>query len=188
MTPYPFPGKALGLFQLEQPEFTGVMLSTVSGGGPNNGITYFTTPVATNGSLVATHPGLDPATGPDSTSSGYKQWKGWYDDQNGTGGGTCGASDIVTLKANVERHEGVTQASNSHYGVANNVFQSTQVQLRFEKLYSQQGNAQLLRVAVSTWVNFNNNEIHSAQQAFDSLDTPTVFAIGCTLDFTPNDP
>ena len=119
MTPYPLPKTDLGVFGLWSPAISINLTATVDS-GPNVGLSYLTAPIPGATASISIHPGLvPPPAGLSPGQPGFMPWHKWWYDQNGIGSGTCTASDLPTLRTNVERHEGVTMASNSHYGKAN---------------------------------------------------------------------
>ncbi|MGH7562814.1 MAG: hypothetical protein ACREK5_00095 [Gemmatimonadota bacterium] len=162
----------------------------IVGTGPNTGLVYILDPVIVDEGLVGIHPGLEPT--PPGLMPGdpeYMPWHEWYDDQNGQGSETCGPADIAFLRQEVERHEGLTLASNSHVGVANQVMSAEQVQQRLEELYAESEPDLRSRIDQEFKNIFNKGPYRKAQDNFDKIDTPLVFAaLGCSLDFKPNDP
>jgi predicted secreted Zn-dependent protease len=96
-------------------------------------------------------------------------------------------SDIPTLLAAVERHEGIQVVSNSHPGVANQVFAQLNPQDTIEALYTKASDA-VLRAEVDTAVTriFASQAYRSAQAQFDTTDIPIVLnSAGCSFDFVP---
>jgi len=80
-------------------------------------------------------------------------------------------------------------ASNSHFGVANQQFALLQPHLMVEAFFSQKndnGFRQDLQTLVANFI--NTGPYRAAQQQFDQVDTPTVFAIGCSLDYNLQNP
>lgn len=189
IAPYAVPGTDLGVFQLVTPDSASITLDRASD-GPNDGLAYIKDPIQVTDYMVGLYPGLQPPPNPEppSSSPDYRAWYGWYDDQNGVGSGTCAAADLVTLLNNVDRHEGTTMASNSHFGVANNQFTTLHPQTALEALYTQKSDAELRKSidkAVTKFV--NGGPYNKAQRQFDKNDTKNVFNIGCTLDFNAVD-
>jgi hypothetical protein len=183
MTDYPLPGTRLGMFQVEVPSTTNLALAR-PGDGPNKGLAYVRDPLPISGYLVATHPAVYPPTQSTPTDS-----KKWYKDQNGKGSGTCATpAQIATLAANVERHEGVTKSSNSHFGVANQQFAQLQPHMQFEALYSPDAdNPFRSQVDQKLQDFFNTGPYRTAQAQFDTIDTPLVLnSANCMFDFNPN--
>lgn len=129
---------------------------------------------------------MDIAESPPATDPSYREWHRWFDDQDGTGSGSCEKTDIPLLRANVDRHEGVTRAANSHFGTANSLFQSLRPQDRLEALVSTDGSQDLTNKAIAEWGAFiASAEYQEGQAEFERIDGPTVHDIGCTLDFLP---
>lgn len=106
------------------------------------------------------------------------------------GSGTCYHSALAQFRHNVERHEGLTLANNSHVGVANGSFRSDSVQRRFERICSQVDSGDVkYRVVVMFDSLVGPGSAYRARQAkFDSTDTQTVYNIGCSLDYNRSDP
>lgn len=186
---YAVPGTDLGVFQLETPDAASISLGRASK-GPNDGLAYVEDPIEVTNYMVGLYPGLQPPPNPEPppTSPDYRAWYGWYDDQNGVGSGTCAAADVATLLSNVDRHEGSTMASNSHFGVANTQFATLHPQSALEALYTSKSDAELRKnidKAVTKFV--NGGQYRKAQQQFDKNDTKNVFNIGCMLDFNAFD-
>jgi hypothetical protein len=152
--------------------------------GPNAGLMYYTErpPYISSGASVAMHPALyPPATHPATQQ--------WYNDQNGSPSGTCTQAEVPLLRAEAERHEGLTQAANSHYGVANQAFLTHRPDRTLEALY-------LFRVpkdrvhlrAYRVYRNFVTGPSHAMQQAFDTSDYPLILAkFSCQFDFNQAD-
>jgi hypothetical protein len=184
MTDFPVVNTRLGLFSPDLPNTTNLPLSRPAA-GPNKGLAYITDPLQVTGYLIVTHPALYPPT--HSTPNGSKKW---YKDQDGKGSGNCSTTaQIATLASSVERHEGLTQASNSHFGVANQQFTQLQPQVQMEALYGT-ANDVTFRAQVEQKVLdfFNTGPYQAAQAQFESTDTPVVLnSAGCTFDYNPND-
>jgi hypothetical protein len=121
----------------------------------------------------------------------------WFDDQNGTGSGTCPQSDVVHLLANVDRHEGTTQSATSHFGVANNQFALLKPHEKFEVLYTGKDDSEFRKLIRKTWLEFDKKggPYRTAHEQFDVNDTPAVFTNGvtktkgksCKFDFNRSD-
>jgi hypothetical protein len=91
----------------------------------------------------------------------------------------------------VERHEGVTQAANSHWGIAQQAYQNLSPEQQIERLYTQVPIDDFLRTDVWTaWVDFHNSgPYHTMQTNFDQADYPLIAnSLGCGLDYNPLDP
>lgn len=185
MRPTPQVNRPIGVSAPEIPDLNALPLATAAA-GPNTGLSFVPDPVTLDTWQVGIHPALEPT--PAGLSPGdpaYMPWHAWYDDQNGIGGGTCGPADIARLRQEVERHEGVTLAPNSHLGVANTVLAAERPERRLESLYTDVSQAELRTPIQGELTNFfNRGAYRRAQDRFDRQDTPTVFAVlGCTLDF-----
>lgn len=193
MQDYPPNGIAFGRHQLGYLATDSIQIRTAQS-GPNAGYLYLGAPVQILPSTIYVHPALyllhslPPPLGP--SSPGYSDWRDFYNDQNGIGSGTCYHAAIAHFRRNVERHEGVTLASNSHVGVANRSFRTDSVQSRFERLYSQVDSGDVkYRVVVSFDSLIGPGSAYRARQAqFDSTDTPNVYNIGCSLDMNRSNP
>jgi hypothetical protein len=182
MTESILPGTTLGVFSVDDPNvLTPDVKRAIA--GPNTGFAFLLNPIAVSSYEVAVNPGIVPP-GP-STPAGSVTW---YNDQNGLGSGTCLAPDLATLLSSVDRHEGVTQAANSHFGVANTQFSLLRPDRLLEKLVTQGSDTQLRALVEKTFSDFKTKGAYrAAQRQFDAVDTPIVNAIGCTLDLNPND-
>jgi hypothetical protein len=188
MTGYPTNGH-LGNFGLNGLNPFSTPIDSVSS-GLNSGLMYFMhrPPFIGSGSSIYIHPGLYPATG--GGTPGHSEAQRWYNDQNGTPRGTCSQSDIPLLRTEVERHEGVTQAYDSHYGVANRQFLARRPERALEALYLfRVPQARLQMRAYRIYERFVTGPAHAAQDAFDNVDRPLVLAkFSCQFDFTRSNP
>lgn len=200
MQPYPAPGttttpSTFGRFRLNQPDFRVLPVIRITE-GPNNGDAILGAALQLPRSTVFIHPALTPT--PSTVSPGtsaYQPWHAWYDDQNGKPSGTCRPNQIATFKSNVERHEGVTMASNSHWGKANTAFANGNLQGKMESLSAtiQPDEAPVdfderLRFEANlAYDEFLAKTYYPVQDQFDIADTPNVYNIGCNLDFNLSD-
>lgn len=188
MTPFPLQDSILGGFALSDIDSTAINVAQVVG-GPNAGVWYMrdNPRLEEPGSNVVLHPALYPP--PAGGSWGRPEYQQWYNDQNRRGSGTCDTTVVARLAAEVERHEGVTMAANSHYGVANRVLASDKLHERMERLVTVGGSGDQLRsAAMQEWRAFRRDRIEPEQAAFDSVDYPKVLAaLGCTVDYNPRD-
>ncbi|HEX6042444.1 hypothetical protein, partial [Longimicrobium sp.] len=108
-------------------------------GGPNGGLMYLAEPWPAVDFSIVLHPGLyGDASAPEAA-------RRWHADQNGRGSGTCTQSVFAALEPAVRRHEGVTKAPNSHWGVAQSYFQGSETEQLMEKVYRQTTDAGLVR-------------------------------------------
>jgi hypothetical protein len=192
MKNYPPSGDAYGRHELGYLDFDHMQFRHPET-GPNAGLFYLSAPAQILPSTIHLHPALYlPNSLPsnlDSLSAGYSDWKAWYDDQNGHGSGSCGPGQVAVLRANVERHEGVTLATDSHVGVANRSFIENKFQRRLERVVSESDSTDVkyrLSVVFQRLTDAGS-AYHQRQVAFDTKDTPTVFALGCTLDSNRHD-
>lgn len=155
-----------------------------TGSGPNNGLSYFRErpPFIARGATIATHPVLYPPT--PGTNWANVEYQRWYNDQNGRPRGTCTQADIPLLRAEVERHEGLTMATNSHFGIANTAFLTHRPESRLEALYGyNMPEARLRHEAYNVYLRFVRNQVSPAQRTFDSADYARIQAtLGCLLD------
>lgn len=176
---YPSNG-TLGFFWFEDPSPGDTPVDQAQS-GPNAGLWFLRDSVATPQAIYAyTHPGLY------ASASGGRPW---YADQNGSGTGTCTQSVLPQLAGLAEVHEGVTQAGNSHYGVTNGVFAKEALADQFERLYTARSEAELRTLAARLYERFRNGPYDREQANFDRKDRPRIFgALGCTLDFNPQNP
>ena len=137
MQPYPPDGRAFGRHERGQLAFDSMEIRMATT-GPNAGYFYLTAPVRILPSKIWVHPALyllnSLPAGVGPSSPGYSDWLAFYNDQNGFGSGDCSKPAVARFRRNVERHEGVTLADNSHVGVANRSFRSDSIQKRFERV------------------------------------------------------
>lgn len=189
MADYPPAGIAYGRFKPEWPDFTKVHAHGIDA-GPNAGLWFLPDPIELPQPVAFVHPALYFPTLPaplGSESPGYSQWILWYNDQNGRPAGTCRPQEVTQFRINVEVHEGVTGATNSHWGVGNRVLTNTKLHERFEALTSDQGADDLRFQTNDTWQKWLAGPYRSSQNQFDTSDYPKVFDLGCSLDSNPND-
>jgi hypothetical protein len=192
MAHYPPDGLAFGRHQRGALDSLNMQVRRVDR-GPNTGYWYLGAPIRILPSTIYVHPALylpsSLPSGLNSHSPGYHDWRDFYNDQNGVGSGTCQAADVVTFRRNVERHEGVTLANNSHVGIANFSFRRDSAQSRMERIVRVDSGAVRQGIAV-LWDSLTNRTsgYRQLQAHFDSTDTPNVYNIGCTLDMDRSDP
>jgi hypothetical protein len=188
MTAYP-PADGKGtlgnaLTELDQPKVLAVRMA-IPGSGPNTGLAYFVDPFPDFNFSIYLHPALfdDPAN-PGAPA------QVWHADQNGLGSGTCTQAVFGPLVTEVRRHEGATQAPNSHWGIAQAFFQGSPVEQEVEKIYRRTTDPNvLLQAGVDRLSREMRNSLQPLQQAFDNTDTPALIAgLGCRLDHNRNDP
>lgn len=188
MTAYP-PADGKGtlgnaLTELDEPRVLAVRMA-IPDRGPNAGLAYFVDPFPDLNFSIYLHPALfnDPAN-PGSDS------QVWHADQNGIGSGTCTQAVFPHLLAEVRRHEGVTQATNSHWGIAQAFFQGSTVEQEIEKIYKRTTDPNaLLQAGVDRLSREMRTSLKPLQDAFDQTDTPALInGLGCRLDHRRNDP
>jgi hypothetical protein len=114
----------------------------------------------------------------------------WYNDQNGNPSGTCTQAHVPALRTQVERHEGLTLASNSHAGVANQQFTTARPHVALESLYQFRVTSEQLRnAAFAAYARFITGPNAAAQSAFDLSDYPLIAAsMPCLFDLNPTNP
>jgi hypothetical protein len=177
MTAFPSNG-VMGNFSLNGLNPFSTPIDSVAS-GPNAGLMYYTErpPYIGNGATVAMHPGLYPPASPPDAQR-------WYDDQNGTPSGTCTQADITLLRAEAERHEGLTQAPNSHYGIANQAFLTHRPDRTLEELYRfRVPKARMHDHAYRVYRSFVVGPQHNMQNPFDNSDYPLILAkFTCQFD------
>ena len=200
MEPYPAPGtpdapSSFGRFVLNWPDFTALSVIRITE-GPNDGDGILASALQMPQTTIFIHPALTPTpSGLSPGMPGYMPWHAWYDDQNGKPSGTCRPKDVAKFKSNVERHEGVTMASNSHWGRTNTAFANANLQGQMERLSTTIQSGEALanlesRVRFEAHVVFNEfmtNTYYPIQSKFDTDDTANVYNIGCALDFNLED-
>lgn len=155
--------------------------------GPNTGLMYYLQqpPFSGVGASIATHPAMYPPAGGVWSHPSHQRW---YNDQNGRPAGTCNQGDVAYLRQQVERHEGVTQAANSHYGVLNKAFQDHRPDKTLEELYMfRVPSSRLHARAFALYRNFLRGPTASMQNAFDAADKVPPATYHCRFDFNPND-
>lgn len=191
MQPYPAQGTPIGGARPEpDPNVWPTLPITRPTQGPNTGLGFLTSPLPDFPWKVYMHPALYPTpAGLQAGQPGYQPWHRWNDDQNGQGSGTCTAAVFTTLIPEVERHEGVTGAPDSHYGVAIKAYNDLKPQQRIERLYTAADDYALRQRAFNEWMGFHQGGAYqSRQNAFDASDYPKVAAtIGCNLDYNASD-
>jgi hypothetical protein len=185
MTAYP----ANGVMGNARPEMN---LATVNAlpitrpaAGPNTGLAFLTNPWPTVDHTIFIHPALynNPTTPPTPSQV-------WHADQNGQPGGTCSQAMFAILEPFVRRHEGVTQASNSHWGITQRFYQNGNAEQRLEQIYRNTADHAVVRqAAYDEWVRLHSGSHSNQQAAFDAAEYPALSAaIGCNPDNNPNNP
>ena len=170
----------LGLHVASNPKFEVADIGQV-GTGPNTGLYFltkqisfqrspriYTTPAFVRGAVFNDQNGGRGAHLPRCTQG---QWSGVY-------------------QAEAERHEGVTQATNSHWGIYRTQLGVRKLNQEFEGLVSDQGNPYFLLTEIalrySDWL---QNTLLPLQIGLDVQDIGTVIpqTVGCEPDFDPTD-
>lgn len=180
-TAYPRLGAAtFGLYQSRSPDWNDIKTATVTS-GPNTGLSYVLSIPGIPASLIyltfAMFPG-DP----------------WYEAHpvhagplNDLGRQICTQSKIDRLRLDVERHEGVTLADSSHYGIDQKALRDWQLNVDFGGLVvNLPGSPQLVRqqmaLKMATEWKMEREYVREIQDAFDSIDTPAILhALGCSI-------
>ena len=153
--------------------------------GPNAGLLYVRDPWPAFNFSIYLHPALY-----DNPATPGQPWQVWHADQNGVGSGTCTQAVFGILEPAVRRHEGATQASNSHFGIARAFFQTSDVEQDLEKIYRKTTDPSVvMQAGVDRLREVMRTTLTPQQEAFDNTDTPALIAsLGCTLDHRRNDP
>lgn len=115
----------------------------------------------------------------------------FFSDQNGIGSGTCTAADVIVLRNETRRHEGVGLFRNSHVGVTDSLFaQYRPDSTIFELAALRQSKFNFVEAAYNRYVSWVTapSPWMVRQSAFDLVDGPIVNgSISFTLDFNLND-
>ncbi|HEX8673697.1 MAG TPA: hypothetical protein VF710_17510 [Longimicrobium sp.] len=188
MQPYP-PADGKGVLgnaqtELDTAKVLALPLSLVQS-GPNAGLIFVRDPWPAFNFSIQLHPALY-----DDPANPTQPWQVWHADQNGVGSGTCTQAVFGILEPAVRRHEGATQVANSHWGIARDFFQSSNVEQDLEKIYRRTTDPNVvLQAGVNRLRTVIRNNLTPLQEAFDATDTPALIAsLGCTLDHRRNDP
>jgi hypothetical protein len=177
-----YPNGVWGNFGADMNQTTMNAVRVVSApSGPNTGLMYMPDPWPAVESTIYLHPAMY-----NETALGQE----WYKDQNGEGSGTCTPALFGIMVPFAERHEGVTQLPNSHWGITHRMYQDNDYEQRLEKVYRQTTKASEVRqAAYDVFVEFHVNEITPQQDAFDDVEYPAFEAImGCGIDYNRNNP
>lgn len=157
---------------------------TRASSGPNQGLSFLTDPLPTVSHNIYLHPGLEsrPSTPPTPDQV-------WRNDQNGRGDGDCTSSVFGLLRREIERHEGVTQASSSHWGITARFFREQEFEQRLEEQVLVGDEASLRQQAGSVFRQLIGTGPHKeAQETFDRVDRARVNErLGCRLDYMQTD-
>ena len=185
MTAYP----ANGVMGNARPEMNIATVNAIPvtrpAAGPNIGLSFMTNPWPAVDHTIFLHPAMynDPAN-PTSPS------QIWHADQNGTPAGTCTQAMFGILEPFASRHEGATQAANSHWGITQRFYQNSNSEQRLEEIFRNTADPGVVRqAAYDEWVRLHSGTHASQQQAFDGTEYPLLAAaIGCIVDNNPNNP
>jgi hypothetical protein len=154
--------------------------------GPNAGVAFLTNPWPEVESTIYLHPAMY-----DDPAHPNVPWQQWHADQNGKGSGTCTQAVFAYMVPFAERHEGVTEAPNSHWGITQHLYDTNDYEQRLEEVYSQTDRDVVVRsAAYDVFVHLHDQtSVWSAQQAaFDKAEYPLFESgLGCTLDYNLND-
>ncbi len=152
--------------------------------GPNMGLSFLTDPLPTISHSIHIHPGL--YNNPATPTSPDQQWRR---DQDGVGSGNCTSSVFGDLRRTIERHEGVTQANNSHWGITARFFRDHEPEQRIEEVFKNGDEAALRQDVRAAWLRQITTGPHKTQQtAFDVSDYAQIdAALGCALDYNLSD-
>lgn len=189
---FPQAGTTLGTFTLRLLNDESITSSIDSiGAGPNAGFLFLRQAPRFDGvgADITLHPALYPP--PPGAPWSDPEYERWHKDQNRRGSGTCDARVVDRLRIGVERHEGVTLAAESHFGIANRALREMRPQNDLEEWAV----ADRPRLAAGgeiqgIWQEFRDTRLQPKQEAFDKKDYPNVYgpgALGCVLDINPGD-
>jgi hypothetical protein len=157
--------------------------------GPNAGLMYFVDrpPFIFPGATVAVHPALYPPQ--LGKGWGNPAWERWYNDQNGRPSGTCTQAEVPLLRSEVERHEGLTLAPDSHVGVFNRASLQYRPDRDLEALYLfQLPRDQLYTRAYTVYRAFILGNQSNMQNQFDPADYQVIAnKFACKFDLNPID-
>jgi hypothetical protein len=157
--------------------------------GPNTGWVYFLSPLPMHQPQIYIHPALDPAL-PTLTpgTADYADAYYWQQDQDGAGSGTCTQAQIPAVRSEIERHEGVTMVAQSHWGRANAVLASTNLQTRYDRIVTRGGGLNLSQRAVAMYAKWEAQDYLPVQKAFEGTDYPQiVHNAHCHTDYSKTD-
>lgn len=187
---YPYNG-TLGASGPQFPTWFESALVTVTGDGPNTGLAFFTSAFPGGPWANYLHPGLKPPPGGIGPSdAGYMIWDQWHADQNAVGSGTCNQDVFKVLNPEIERHEGVTTAADSHMGVALKAYSDFGLATQIEKVYMLTTALDTVRQAgYDQWSRFHSRSDYVRRQAqYDTAEYAKIrTTIKCTLDYNLRD-
>lgn len=172
--------EALGLYRRRAPRFDDIQIA-IAGAGPNKGLSYVVSIPTIPASLVYVTLALSPGDP-------------WYDAHpnktgplNDLGLPICTKSQIDNLRRETERHEGMTLADNSHYGIDQALLRKWRLGTTIEShvvgvVGSLEQVRQQMALDFETEWKAENAYLSSLQQAFDQTDTPKIFnGLGCSI-------
>lgn len=151
--------------------------------GPNKGLAILADPLPAVEYSIYLHPALYNRPGAGDMA------QHWHEDQNGQGSGTCTQAVFSTLTPEAERHEGVTMAPDSHWGITNDFYQTSNIQEKIEQLVTDRSDRELHELAYNTFAKLHTTGTHKKRQTeFDNKDRPAIYnKLQCTLDYNPKD-
>ena len=106
---------------------------------------------------------------------------------NSLGVRICTQSQIDNLRLQVERHEGITMADNSHFGIDQNLLRLWRLARVFGGLVSAARGTpdaikQQLTLQIATEWKKEADALDPQQNAFDATDTPAIAnSLGCSI-------
>lgn len=173
-------GGTLGLYWRQPPDFEQITVATAAS-GPNQGLSYVLSIPGIPASLInltlALFPG-DPWYNAHPDSSGIR---------NDLGELICTKRQIDGLRLQIERHEGTTMASNSHYGIDQDLLRRWKLGTYMgSRVISVQGSAEQIRqrFALDFAAEWRREDaaLKPLDQAFDATDIPAIYnSLGCSI-------
>jgi hypothetical protein len=170
----------LGLYARQTPDWDQVTVLTAAD-GPNKGLSFVGSVPGIPASLIyltfAIFPG-DPWYTAHPTNPGPV---------NSLGLRICTQSQIDNLRLQVERHEGITMADNSHFGIDQNLLRLWRLARVFGGLVSAAHGTpdaikQQLTLQIATEWKKEADALNPLQNAFDATDTPAITnSLGCSI-------
>lgn len=185
MTPYPNGVWGNGGPDMNQATLNAIPV-TRPAAGPNTGVAFLTNPWPGVEFTIFLHPAM--YNNPGTPASPSQQW---HVDQNGVGSGSCTQSLFAIMAPFAERHEGVTQAANSHFGITQTWYNNNNFEQDLEQIYKQSPrDVDVRRAAYNEFTRLHNTGTYNSLHAtFDAAETPAFMAaIGCSMDFNLGDP
>jgi hypothetical protein len=179
MRPWPTDGTAIGTWYLYALQITSTPVFRADD-GPNRGVAVFAERPDFEDPHI-THIYLHPAIFTPETSNLYQRW---YRQQDGRPEGTCDQQQMLQLRAEELRHEGVTYAPDSHNGIAQAWLDREKWQKYFESQRVVDMDESALREnAVYRWT-ASGEQMYNAQYAFDAQEYQLIYVdrLKCLLD------